>query len=186
MKFVKKIDELLKKEMTENGYLLWHKMFEKIPPVWDRLSSSSKKYHKKDNGEVQTISEHTYEMLYAGNIIIRMFGYEKNCVEKDTILLSIVLHDAFKYGENINSIHTSNKHDKLAADKMLKNKKILESKIGESQYSILEEAIRYHSGRWSSDVSKKEQFKFNEFNPETMFVHMLDMLSTKNVLKAPE
>lgn len=186
MEYIKRIDELLEKEMTEDGYKLWHKVFDKIPPIWDRLTSSTKKHHKKENGRVPSVSEHTYEMLYAGNAIMSMFGFTANCKEKDTLLLAIVLHDAFKYGQNTKSPHTNNQHDKYAADKIVNNQKSFKKALGESQYLVLEEAIRYHSGRWSTDVKDKNKFDFNDLHAETFFVHILDMLSSRNLLNLPK
>jgi hypothetical protein len=47
----------------------------------------------------------------------------------------------------------------------------------------MEEMIRFHSGQWSTDVSKDKKFDFNDYNPETMFIHILDMMSTADLIQ---
>jgi hypothetical protein len=55
--------------------------------------------------------------------------------------------------------------------------------FSEEEFNILEEAVRFHSGRWSTDVPKNKPFTFKDYNPETMFVHMLDMFSTHDLIQ---
>jgi len=55
--------------------------------------------------------------------------------------------------------------------------------LTEEQFFVLEEAVRFHSGQWSTDVQKGKKFKFSDYNPETMFIHMLDMMSTADLIQ---
>ena len=47
----------------------------------------------------------------------------------------------------------------------------------------MEEAIRFHSGQWSTDVPKNKPFSFKDYNPETLFIHILDMMSTADLIQ---
>ena len=55
--------------------------------------------------------------------------------------------------------------------------------LTEEQFYDMEEMIRFHSGQWSTDISKDKKFDFNDYNPETMFIHMLDMMSTADLIQ---
>lgn len=181
----KELDELLVNNMTEDGYKFWKSLEEKIPPIWDRLSSSTKKYHKKENGDVQTILDHTYEMVYACCNIMRLFNIVPKTKDADTLILAILLHDAFKYGvdDPLHSKHTSKNHDRIIGNTIVTNKNLFLKILNENQIYKLEQMTRYHSGRWSTDADPS--FTFRTMNPETFFVHMLDMLSANNCLKVP-
>ena len=185
MSFEEKIEELLRENMTEDGYKLWKVLFEKIPPVWDRLSSSSRKYHQDDNGHVRTIGEHTFEMLHACSKVMRMFKINNKCKEGDVLLLSIFLHDAFKYGidDPLNTRHTDRRHDRIIGNTIFANKDKFLNLFDDKQVSLLEHITRYHSGIWSTDVN--ESFTLKALDPEALFVHILDMLSANNCLKIP-
>lgn len=181
----KEFNELLSENMTEEGFRFWKALEAKIPNIWDRLSSSSKRYHKKSDGRVNTILEHTYEMLYAGCKIMRLFGVEKKTKEADTLILGILLHDSLKYGTDspLYVKYTTSKHDKLIADTIYSSKKTFLKLLTENQVDKLEQMTRYHSGMWSTDADK--EFTFSKLNPETFFLHVLDMLSANDCLKVP-
>ena len=58
------------------------------------------------------------------------------------------------------------------------NKENFEKIMSEEQFFVMEEMVRFHSGQWSTDVINKYKFDFKDYNPETLFLHILDMLST--------
>lgn len=186
MNFKEKIDSLLKENMTEKGFKLWLGVDSMIPDIWSRPSSSTGKYHKKHDGSVPDIAEHTYEMLYAGVKIMRMLNIVKNTSRCDALLLSIGLHDRLKYGENGDRPHTTKTHDKDIADLLRDNFETLKKVIEIEDIVMMVESVRFHAGQWSTDINDKNAFSFSNFMPETQFVHMLDMLSTAACLKYPE
>ena len=51
------IDNILQEGMSETAFRFWKAMKEKIPPIWNRNSSATLKYHKKDDGHVATIAK---------------------------------------------------------------------------------------------------------------------------------
>lgn len=186
MEFEEKIDILLKENVTKDAFDFWMAVNKKIPGVWDRPSSSSGKYHNKDDGRVPTIAEHTYEMLYACIKIWRLFDISPKTEQADVLLLAITLHDSFKYGENpdLNN-HTDYKHDKITGDKIRNIKEVFLRFLSEDSFNLLEESVRYHSGRWSTDADEKK-FDFKDYDPITLFVHFLDMMSANNLIHLPE
>lgn len=186
VKYQEKINELLEKNMTEKGYKLWLGINTMVVDIWNRPSSSSGKYHKRADGRVHDIAEHTYEMLYAGVKIMRMFDTKPNTSKGDALMLSIAMHDMLKYGEHGERKHTTGKHDQMIGDLISGNFETLRKVIDDKDIITMAEAARFHSGRWSTDVKDRNRFNFNQFFPETQFVHMLDMLSTSDCLKLPE
>jgi hypothetical protein len=183
MNFQEKIIELLEINMTEKGFKLWKGVNTILSNIWDKPTSTTGKYHKKLNGDVPTQGEHTYHMLYAATKLLRMFDVKAKTTDADKLLFAIVLHDSLKYGKFGSRKHTDCSHDKLAADMVCENKETFLKLFSEEQFEVFEEAIRFHSGRWSTNVSKNEKFDFNEYHPETVFVHTLDMLSTMDIIQ---
>ena len=178
-----RIDSILQKNLSIKGFELWSKLKERIPDIWSRPSSSTMKYHKKDDGRVPSISEHTLEMINAADKIISMF--QNMNMNLDVIFLGLVLHDSFKYGLTGNNPHTDNTHDKIIGDTVRDNQKLFMKLLSESDTILLESIVRFHSGKWSTDA-KKTNFEFKNYPHEVLFIHMLDMLSTKDVLKLKE
>ncbi len=182
MNYKEKIVELLKENMTEKSFKLWSGIDNHLPDIWSKLTASTKKYHRKLNGEVQNIAEHTYGMLFSAVKIYQLFGIDLKTTDFDKILFTIVLHDSLKYGTLGTRRHTDNGHDKNAADMVSENKETFEKILTEEQFFVMEEAVRFHSGEWSTDVPKDKKFNFRDYNPETLFIHILDMLSTADCL----
>jgi len=183
MSYKERIVELLQKYMTEKGFKLWQGIDKVLPDIWEKPTSSTGKYHKKLNGVVPTNAEHVYEMLFAACKLLKMFGADKKTPDADKLLFAVVLHDTLKYGKLGTRAHTDSSHDKEAGDMIASNKDTFLKILTEDQFNTLEESVRFHSGRWSTDVSRNEQFTFHNFRPETMFVHILDMLSTQDLIQ---
>lgn len=183
MNYKEKIVEILKSNMTEKGFKLWEGINRMLPDTWDKLTSSTSKYHKKLNGEVPTQGEHTYHMLYSAVKIFKMFDIQKSTPDGDKLLFAVALHDTLKYGEMGTRKHTDNSHDKYAADMIASNKETFLKVMSKEQFYVLEEAVRFHSGRWSTDVPRNKEFTFKDYNPETLFIHTLDMMSANDLIQ---
>jgi hypothetical protein len=182
MDYMEKIDKLLEENLTEISFRLWKALKEKIPDIWTRPSSSSGKYHRRKDSTIPSIAEHTWEMLKAGIKLLSIFNLTSKVLDSDIIILSIALHDSSKYGDTnpTNVPHTNGKHDKIIADKIVKNKDVLLRIFDEKQISLLENCVRFHSGRWSTDWNK--DLDFDKLPTEVLFLHFLDMCSTHNIL----
>ena len=185
MNYEEKLIDFLKSNMTELGFRLWNAINNRLPSVWEKLSSSSKKYHRKAEGYVPSIAEHTYEMLFAASKLIKMFNINPRTQEADVIYYSIAFHDSLKYGVDGNLDHTISEHDKLAGDMIATNIETFKKVLTEVQVKLLEDSVRYHSGQWSTDA-KGTNFNFKDRDPIAMFIHMLDMLSTVDLIKIPK
>lgn len=183
MNYKQKIIDLLEKNMTEKGFKLWNGINSILSDIWNKPTSSTGKHHKKANGDVPTCAEHTYHLLFTTTKIMRLFGYTSKTTDGDKMLFACVMHDALKYGEFGSRRHTDNRHDKEAADMIASNKDTFLKVFSEEQFYVLEEMIRFHGGQWSTDVPKSEKFDFKNYNPETLFIHIIDMMSTSNLIQ---
>ena len=180
--FIEKIDEILKRHLTQNSFDLWVGICENITnKCLNSQSSSSGKYHLKEDGRCPTVAEHVYEMLYAADKIIHMF---ENMFDKNVVFLSIALHDIYKYGISLSNTHTDNRHDQIIAETIKKNQKIFIQALSLEDTILLEEVVRFHSGRWSTNASK--DFNYSNYSPLVLFLSTLDMLSSQNCLKISE
>ena len=186
MDYYIKIVKILENSMTERGFRLWEEIDKILPTIWKLPTSSTRKHHRKSDGRVPDIAEHTYEMLYSFIKIMRMFDYKSKTTDADTILLTIALHDSLKYGQCGTQKHTDGKHDYTAGNMIKGNKDTFEKLLNPDQYNILEEGVRYHSGQWSTDVGNIKAFNWIDYKPTTLFVHILDMLSSQDLLKTDE
>ena len=183
MFYKERIVDLLEKHMTEKGFKLWSGINKMLPDTWDKPTSSTGKYHKKKNGEIPCQAEHVYHMLYSAIKVYRLFNIASKTTESDKLLFAIVLHDSLKFGELGNRKHTDYKHDKAAADMVSQNKETFRKILTEEQFYCMEEMIRFHSGRWSTDLPKNTELNFRDYNPETLFIHILDMMSTADLIQ---
>lgn len=183
MDYLEKIEKIVQENVTSRCFKLWKEIDKRLPNVWEKPTSSTGKYHKKLNGRVPSQAEHVYEMLYAASKLLSVFNIEKKTPEADKIFLAILLHDCLKYGVLGTRKHTDNSHDKLAADMICQNKDTFLKILNEQQFEVLTEMVRFHSGRWSTDVTTDQQFSFSNKSPETLFIHLLDMMSAADLIQ---
>lgn len=183
MNYKERISKILEDNMTEKGFKLWQGICNILPDTWDKPTSSTGKYHKKQNGEVPTQAEHVYHLVYACSKLLRMFNISQKTHEADKMFFAVSLHDSLKYGEMGTRVHTDKQHDKNAADMLSQNKNTFRKLLTEEQFYVMEEMVRFHSGQWSSDVAKNQRFDFKNYRPETLFIHMLDMMSTADLIQ---
>lgn len=183
MSYKEKIIELLENNLTEKAFKLWQAIDQRLPVVWNKPTSSTGKYHKKLNGDIPDQAEHVYHLLYSISKLLRMFNIKRKTSKADKLLLAAVLHDSLKYGQLGTRLHTDHSHDKNAADMISQNKNTFLKIMDEEQFYIMEEAVRFHSGQWSTDVPKNKKFSFKDYNPETFFIHILDMMSTADLIQ---
>jgi len=184
--YTQAIVDLARDSMTDKGFKLLVKIEGKMVDIWDRPTSSTGKYHKKEDGSVPSNAHHTYEMLYAGVSILRMFGGPLISTQNDVYIMAIILHDMMKYGKNGNTPHTYSHHDKGMADFLETKRKLIKKHLSDAEFETLCMGVRYHSGRWSKSISPGDPFDFKDYPTIVMFMHTLDMLSTADCLKFPE
>lgn len=185
MNYKEKVIELLENNMSERGFKLWKGIDSILPDIWEKPTSSTGKYHKKLNGDVPNLAEHVYQMLYATVKVLRAFNAKPKTTDADKLLMAVALHDSLKYGNMGTRKHTDYQHDKHAADMIASNRDTFIKLFDEDQLHTLEEAVRFHSGQWSTDIPKNEKFNWStsKLRMETFFVHMLDMFSTADLIQ---
>jgi hypothetical protein len=180
--YTSKMFNLAKEHMTDDGYYLLDTINRMVVDIWDRPTSSTGKHHLKSDGTVPSCAHHTYEILYAGTKILHMFGNKPKSPQNDVYVMVIVLHDMLKYGKDGNREHTDNGHDKLIADFLQENVYVLLKHFSFEEVDMIITGVRYHSGRWSTGVLDKDKFEFNSYPPIVMFIHMLDMMSSADLI----
>jgi len=184
MKFVVELERLLKNNMTNTAWNFWDAATDNqiIPNrVWMSAASSGGKYHNKEGGFVPTIAEHTCEMLRGAIKCMSMFGITKKTSKCDLLILGVVLHDVFKRGIDGKGRWTVINHDNLIANKIIEGKSVFLKFLSVEEVNILVDIVRFHSGKWSTDADKN--FDFANYHPFILFVHSLDMLSSRNCLR---
>jgi len=179
-----KMNTLLSAHMTEEGFKFWLAINKKIISPWEKPASSGGKYHNKKGGYVPSIAEHTYEMLYAASKNYAQFGINKSTKDADLLLLAIGLHDGLKYGPENEKKHTVSDHDTLMANRVESARESFKKIFSDEQIDILVQAIRFHTGKWSHEATK--DFSFKDLHPYVLYVHSLDMLSSRNCLKTED
>lgn len=172
------IAKLIFENCLKDSYDYWDSMMDHLVDIWDKPTSSTGKYHRRADGTIPSIAEHTYEMLNAGLKVMRLLGFKSKSSEGDAFLIAIALHDGMKYGKDGTRQHTTSDRDKLMAD-FIHNSKTVPDSIN---MHVMEKSIRYHSGRWSTNL-KNEGDGINGLGHTEMLVHTLDMLSAADLLK---
>jgi len=178
-----RVKEILNNNMSEKCYKLWQGLNSLLPKIYDKPTSSTGKHHKKLNGEIPSQAEHIFHLIFSAEKLLRMFDVVPKTQEADLLFLAISLHDSLKYGEFGSRKYTEKTHDKLAADMIEGNRETLLKIFDDEKVSILSEMVRFHSGRWSTDIPHNGKFDFRNYHPYTFFIHMLDMMSTNDLIQ---
>jgi hypothetical protein len=133
---------------------------------------------------VDTIEEHTEEMLYSCIELLSIFNIEPKTKDCDVIMLGICLHDACKYGvENpLERLHTDPNHGHLISDIINRSKDTFLKHFSNDEILLLEGITRFHDGRWGKDW-KENEISWKKLDPKILMVHILDMCSARNLLK---
>jgi hypothetical protein len=168
----------LLKSLSPEVYGVWRKLFNMSDGVFDKLASSSQKYHRRSDGSNPTIAQHTEPMVAAAAKVVGMLGEDRRTHE--AVILGVAIHDIKKYGLDNSSEHTVSDHGAIAADWLSANASLFSDVFTVEQFEILLACVRYHSGIWSTDslgATYQKYFKYIQF------VHMLDMLESRDMLR---
>lgn len=131
---------------------------------WLRPSSSTGKYHLKDEFVEGGIVKHTKRVCIVAEVLIRA---SIKPINADAIRAACILHDICKYGDNsLGEEYTVENHSILASN--------LISKISgpTPDKEIIINAVKRHMGKWG--VSKPEC-------SEDWIVHFADMVATNYI-----
>lgn len=141
-------------------------------------ASSTGKYHPEYSLGFGGLLRHTKAAFKIANDLVRNLDFELSEIEKDLSLLAIMLHDGFKSGY-IQEKYTRADHPHLAADFVINNKALLF--LSDEEIIKVADAIRSHSGRWTTDYQGNEILPKPETNM-SKFVHLCDYLASRKYL----
>lgn len=151
--------------------------------VFKKPASSSGKFHPmSDLGEGGLI-RHIKGVFYLG---YDMLNLEQNAPlytqrEQDMMLIALILHDSWKYGnDDKERVHTLTEHPLLAAT-WVEQDKIFEDIIPQEDRNFIGGCIASHSGQWNTNRKKEEILP----KPQTIsqqFVHLCDYIASRRYL----
>ena len=146
---------------------------------FSEAASSTGKYHPSFSQGEKGLLRHTKAATRIAKEILdtETFGSFYTLEEKDLIILSLILHDSVKRGDN--EKYTRIDHPLLASKLVEDNKD--KTKLTEEEIKLLESMISSHMGQWNKDFDGNEVLP----KPETKYqriVHLCDLLSSKKFL----
>ena len=131
---------------------------------WFRSSSSSGKYHLKDEFIEGGLIKHTKRVCLAAEILMRA---STSSVNQDVVIAACILHDICKYGDGIiGTEHTVDNHPQLAS------KLLREIPTQCSSKELIINAVERHMGKWGSN---------KPVSVEDRVVHLADMIATNYI-----
>ena len=165
---VKKIKDRHLREEVERLFI------EEVPDYfWNRESSSSGKYHSKDETREHGLLLHTKRTFTALERMMRSWKdmNKINKGEKDLARVAVLLHDAYKFGINtdfegnyIAGNHTESDHDRIASEQFLQK-----SQLGETTKTKIAKGIAAHNGPWGCSQNPEDDFQ--------LLIHLCDMFA---------
>lgn len=151
--------------------------------VFTKPASSSGKYHPMlDLGEGGLI-RHIKGVFYLG---YDMLNLEQNDPlysqrERDMMLIALLLHDSWKYGnDDEERIHTLADHPLLAAT-WVEQDEIFNDVISQEDRKFIGGCIASHSGQWNTN-KKKEEILLKPCTTYQQFVHLCDYIASRRYL----
>ena len=163
--------------------LFCEKVLENVPKYfWEVASSSSGKYHPDFAAGKGGLVRHT-KMMYVifqefinnETIIDVYFGRKLSDMEKDILIVAILLHDTCKLGiMNVADTYAV-EHPKLIR-KLCETKNIILDKPWKS--AILK-IIETHMGQWVTDKITKKEVLEKPVAPSQKFLHTIDYIASR-------
>jgi 23S rRNA maturation-related 3'-5' exoribonuclease YhaM len=146
-------------------------------------AASTGKYHPEYAQGEGGLLRHTKAAVRIGYELLEdpLIGDKYTNVEKDLMLMALLLHDGLKCG-NPKEKYTRFDHPILMKDYIIANK----DKLGleEKEIEFLGDVIKTHMGVWTTDYNGVEVLE----KPKTKyqnFVHMCDFLASRKCLLLP-
>ena len=151
--------------------------------VFIKSASSSGRYHPMSDLGDGGLLRHIKGVFYLGYDMLKL---EQNIPlyslrEQDMILISLILHDSWKYGNNEEEKkHTIAEHP-LLASAWVKQDNIFNDIISQEDRNFIGDCIASHSGQWNTNKKKEEILP----KPQTLsqqFVHLCDYIASRRYL----
>ena len=144
-------------------------------------ASSTGKYHPKFAASNHGLVKHTkVAVRIAHELLINdTVGSKFSDIEKDLIIMALVLHDGLKSG-NPKEKYTRFDHPLLISKFIMENQDKLS--LNADEIRLLCNMIETHMGQWTIDPYTKKDILPKPTNELQRFVHMCDYLSSKKFL----
>lgn len=152
-------------------------MIEKIPDYFFTIpASSTGKYHPSYATGEGGLVRHTKSAVRMAYELFGIYKFPQRT--KDLIVMSLVLHDSVKKGEE-ESKYTLFDHPLVACEFLKKYKKDLE--IKDDDINFVCDCISSHMGRFNTSDYSDVILPLPK-TPEQKFVHMCDYLASRKVI----
>ena len=170
---------IIKNEHLRNAVLKY--FVDTVPHYfWHVQASSTGKYHPEYALGEEGLLRHTCAAVRIAASIINLDQYSGifDDIDKDNIIVALILHDTFKHGEekdgkyNSYSIH---EHPLLAAEK------VRERLEDEHKFAIAN-CIASHMGEWT-ESNRSSYVLPKPKTPEEQMVHLCDYLASRKFLE---
>ena len=151
--------------------------------VFEKSASSSGRYHPMSDLGDGGLIRHIKGVFYLG---YDMLNLEQNIPlysqrERDMILVSLILHDSWKYGDiDKKRVHTVENHPLLASIWVIQDS-IFDNIISQEDRDFIGGCIASHSGQWNTNKKKEEILP----KPQTIsqqFVHLCDYIASRRYI----
>lgn len=159
-------------------------MIEKLPDYFFEVAAASTgKYHPSYAQGEGGLLRHTKAAVRMGYELLSdpSIGDKYTSLEKDLMLMSLLLHDGLKLGREREK-YTRFDHPILMAQYIEEEKKNLD--IDDNQVKFVCDCIKTHMGPWTKDYNGNEVLE----KPKTKyqnFVHMCDYLASRKCILVP-
>lgn len=149
--------------------------------VFTREASSTGKYHPLSDLGEGGLLRHIKTVFYLGVELLKLEHYQAIFTEheQDLLLISLLLHDAKKYGDNEERKHTKVNHPLLCSNWLLSE--IFDGLISEEDRKIICDCVLAHSGQWNTNKNNEEILP-KPTDKRTFFVHLCDYISSRRFL----
>jgi len=174
---------------TELGYIQDNRLkksaeilTENLPDYFYRVAASSTgKYHPAFSLGEGGLLRHTKAAVKIAKSLLDdpIFGDKYTKMEKDLMIIALMLHDGIKHGF-IEDKYTMANHPLLAVEFIEKNKDKTEFK--EEEIKFICDCIKSHMGPWNTDYLTGEEILPKPHTKYQNFVHMCDYLASRKFL----
>lgn len=173
------------------GFVKWG--LKSLPEYFYQVpASSSGKYHPSYAQGEEGLVRHTIAAVRIANELFNCETiHDFSEIEKDIVLVSLLLHDGVKHGVE-GSNHTVSTHP-LEVVKYIEDKywEIDEYDIPEDVFEVMESnkwdqisrCIKSHMGQWNTDFKSNEEILPKPSNNIEEFVHLCDYLASRKILE---
>lgn len=157
-------------------------LIENLPDYFFSVAASSTgKYHPSFSLGEGGLVRHTKVAVQIAKSLLDdpVFGNKYTSLEKDLMLISLILHDGIKHGVNFEK-YTRADHPLLASEYVgnMQGK----TELSNEEVSFIKECIKSHMGPWNTDYLTGNEILPKPHTKYQNFVHMCDYLASRKYL----